>query len=479
MKIGGYGVILTTIVLAIAIAANLFINSLPSSITKYDTTSFGLYEVSAESEKLLKSISDDVTVYLIAESKTEDTVIKELVGRYSSINANIKFKIVDPAIQPTFVSQYTDEQLSSNSVIVVNNDNGRVKCIDYNEIYEVTYTDEEIYYYYYYGIEPTGTSSFAGEREITSAIDFVTAVKLPKIYITSGSGETAIGDTLKQYIKSENVQTESLDLKSATKIPADADVVLLNLPTSDLEKANAEVLKSYINQGGCVILVTEFTGTEPDKFANLNALCGEYGLIRNEGLLLEGDANNYASSTPYYVLPNYSQNSTSALISSKLPDNSPIIFRYAHGISVSESLGADVAVTPLLTSTDSAYLKVEINENSTAAKEEGDISGAFLYAAIGEKITGTAKNGKLVWFSSADIISEDLAAYANIDYFMALLTEICEKEASVAIATKPMQVEALNTNEAGANIWGALLIVVTPAAILIYGFTVWYGRRKR
>jgi len=480
MKLGGYGVILSAIVLAIALAANLLINSLPASLTKYDTTSFGLYNVSKESENLLGSITDDVTVYLIAESKMEDTVIKELVGRYSSINGKIKLKTVDPAIQPTFVSQYTDEELSSNSIIVVNNDNGRVKCVDYNEIYEISYTDEEIYNYYYYGIESTGTTSFAGEREITSAIDYVTAETLPKIYVVSGHGETAIGDTLKQYIKSENIQTESIDFTSITKIPADANIVLINLPTSDISASDAEILKNYAELGGCVILVTEFTGTEPDKFENLNVLCGEYGLIRQEGLLVEGSANHYASNVPYYVIPNFSQNSTSATITSKLPENSPVILRYAHGILASEEVeGSSFNVIPLLSSSSSAYIKVNVNENSTAAKEEGDIEGTFLYGAIGEKITSAEKNGKLVWFSSADIISEDLAAYANIDYFMSLVTNLCEKEASVAIATKPMQVEALNVNESGANIWGTILIVLIPAVILIYGFTVWYGRRKR
>ncbi|MDD6798934.1 MAG: Gldg family protein [Firmicutes bacterium] len=472
-KIGGYGAVLTAIVLAIVIIINLLINQLPSTLTKYDTTSSGFFTISDKSKEIIKNIKSDITIYLIAESGSEDTQIKELAARYTALNGKIKFKKVDPAVQPGFTSAYTDETLNQNSLIVVNNDTGRSTCIDNSSIYVTEYSDEELYYYYLYGQTPSGTTSFAGESAITSALDYVTAEKLPKMYILTGNGESELGETLSGRIKKDNIETEQLSLINASEVPADADIILIHVPTYDLSENETNLLSDYISAGGHVIAVTGFASNSFDSlnFPNLFKLTSSFGLEYSDGLVLEGTSNNYYQA-PYYCIPKVASNS----FSSRLTSNATLVCIMPHGILESETTPEGITVSSLLSSTATAYAKTDIAEDTTIEKAEGDKEGPFMFGAMAEREDG----GSLIWFSCADFLNDSLStSFANSDYFLSVIATLTNKAESVSIASKPMQVAALVVNDMAANIWGAVFIFIVPAAVLIGGLSVWVSRRKR
>ena len=155
----------------------------------YNGVYYGLYELS---EKMC--IRDS---YIAAQRGSEDSTIEELLDRYAAMNSHISVKTVDPVTNPTFIEQYTTKQLSQNSVIAVSGK--RCYAVAYNEIYTVTYSDEELYYYLYYGQQPTGTPYFNGELCFTTALDYVTRNDLPKAYMLMGHGETALSETCLLY----------------------------------------------------------------------------------------------------------------------------------------------------------------------------------------------------------------------------------------------------------------------------------------
>ena len=69
------GIVLALLALAataLAVGLNLAVSALPEDVTKRDTTPNALYTISAETENLLASLSEDVTVTLLATSGNED-----------------------------------------------------------------------------------------------------------------------------------------------------------------------------------------------------------------------------------------------------------------------------------------------------------------------------------------------------------------------------------------------------------------------
>lgn len=464
-KNGTFGVIVGAFVIAIAIIINLFVNSLPTTITKLDTTSYGLTTITEDTERIVKSIKDDITINLIASSGNEDNITVELINRYTALNGKIKYRAVDPANQPGFTAKYTEESPSENSLIVVNETTGRSKYVDKNDIYVVTYSDEEYMQYLYYGITPTGSTSYAGESTITSALDYVTTANLPKVYTLTGHGEAGLSSLASESIEKENIDMAELTLLTLDTVPSDADAVIITAPQKDLTENEVKMLTEYIENGGFVYL---FTGYGNSDVPNLDSFTETFGMKAVHGLVFEGSSNNYMQ-YPYFCIPKLTSNDFSA----KIPDNSYLIAPYAEGIVETENTDADVKVETLFKTTDSAYAKTEITENSTVEKEDGDAEGPFMLGAM------ATKNGHLLWFSCADFLSEQLSSFSNNDYFIASLTTLCGKEESISIATKAMTVEALNVSEASANFWFVVMIILIPLAALVTGFVIWFKRRTR
>ena len=80
-RAGGYSAAATLIVIAIAVAVNLFAGALPASLTHIDTTASGLFTLSAQTEQLVSALDEDVTIYWIVQSGSEDSTLTELLDR--------------------------------------------------------------------------------------------------------------------------------------------------------------------------------------------------------------------------------------------------------------------------------------------------------------------------------------------------------------------------------------------------------------
>jgi ABC-2 type transport system permease protein len=470
-KIGGYSTVISAAVLAIVVVINLFAASVPAIYTKLDTSGNELYTISEETENIVRAINEDVTVYFIAEKGAEDSTIEQLLGRYTSLNSHIKVRKIDPGQNPNFTANYTENRLSPNSLIFESE--RRSHIVDNSEIYLVSYSDQEIANYYQYGITPTGSKSFAGESEITGALEYVTSDSIPIIYMLGGHGESPFGESLKKYIANDNIEIKDLSLLTTDSVPSDASCLVINNPTADISTAEIEKIRTYLGGGGYMILLTSYSETAKP---NLMQLTSDYGAEYTGGMIIEGNANYYLSGYPYLLLPKLGSNEITSLISN---DNIYVAMPEAHGIAKSETLPDNITVTSLLTTSAAAYLKEDAYNIESLEKEEGDVAGPF---DVGVLIKDSSTGAQIVWFSSARITDDQfdlIVSGGNSTYFLSTLTYLCEKEASVSIAAKSMQVAALVIDDLSSNIWGSVITIILPAGTIILGLCLWLRRRKR
>ncbi|HPF88086.1 MAG TPA: ABC transporter, partial [Candidatus Limiplasma sp.] len=143
VKIGGYSVFAVIIVIAIAVAANYFINALPSTATQLDMTANQLYSVSDQTKKVVGNLEDDVTVYWVVRTDYEDAYLETMLDIYDGLSTKLTVVKKDPDVNPAFVKQYSDTT-EDNSLIVVCGD--RSKYVSSDDIYEYDYSN-----YYYSG----------------------------------------------------------------------------------------------------------------------------------------------------------------------------------------------------------------------------------------------------------------------------------------------------------------------------------------
>lgn len=478
LKMGGYSVIITAVVVAIVIVVNLAVRLLPTRYTKYSTSTVGLYDISETSREILSKVKDKISIYVVCEADYTDEVIEEYVAKYAGLNSNVSWSTVDPAVKPGFLKEYTSESLSSQQthLVLVNKNNGRSRVIPYTDIYYQKYTQQELLYYQmYYGSVPDNPTYFNIEQQLTSAVDYLTAEKLPTVYYVSGHGETELDSTVTGLIGDENINLVELPLLTKGEVPDDADAVIINAATKDFTEDEIKALEAYTAKGGNVLMTSFYNSELKERnLTNLYGFAKSLGLEYKDVLVLEGSKDNYVQAQ-YNILPTVAAND----FSSALGSNTYLLMMYCNALTLAETAPEGVTLTELLTTSVKSYAKAEITKDTKIEKEEGDEEGKFVVGAMATKTTNN-ETSKFVWISSQYFLDSRYSSYcSNISYFMAILTDLCEKESSVTINAKSLQIEALTVSEASANLWGIILIAVIPLAVLVTGFVIWNRRIKR
>mgnify|MGYP001852456442 CR=1 FL=1 len=226
---GSYSIGAVVIVIAIVVVVNMIVGELPSGWTSFDLSDSGLYSIGDTTKDAAGALEEDVSIYLIAESGSEDDLIVNLLERYEELSSHITVEQIDPVLNPNFTSQYTDDTVDSNSVIVVSEK--RSKVINYTDMYETT-LDYSTYSYQ--------TTGFDGEGQITSAIDYVTTDNMPVMYVLQGHDELSMTDTMTELIEKGNIEIQELNLVTAESVPEDADCLFIYGPQRDLSEEEAE-----------------------------------------------------------------------------------------------------------------------------------------------------------------------------------------------------------------------------------------------
>ena len=106
---GSYAMGMTGMILALILVINLITGALPAKFTKYDLSKSGLYTIGEETKEVLASLSEDVTLYFLTKSGSEDTTIETLLKEYESESGRVHVKKVDIIADPTFTSAYTEK----------------------------------------------------------------------------------------------------------------------------------------------------------------------------------------------------------------------------------------------------------------------------------------------------------------------------------------------------------------------------------
>lgn len=462
-RVGGYSVAATAIVIAIAVVVNVLVSALPLEVTQIDTTSAGLFSLSEETETVVQALEDDITVYWVVQSGYEDSGIDKLLDRYCALNDRIQVKKIDPDVYPTLVQKYVSDGVYNNSLIVERGD--RYRYIGNEAIY--------VYDYSNYYISGTYSVNFAGEAELTSAIDYVTRESMPKLYNLIGHGETALPTEFSSAVEKQNYLMEDLSLLTAETVPADADGLFIYAPQSDFSDKELEVLRAYLQDGGKLYLISQPTLS---PLTNLEAMMADYGVTTVDGIVVEGDQNYFAWGTAYDLLPELNYHDiTSALISGGYYVRVPV----AQGLAVSETLPDGVSVTELLTTTDKAFSKIAGYNLTTYEKETGDIDGPF---AMSVAITDENTHASIVWVTSgylADSQTNSEVAGGNLDFFLNGLNWLCQgEESGFTIHAKSMAYEYLTMDSGTAGLLTMLIVAVIPAVYLAVGIVI-RARRKR
>lgn len=465
IKNGSYAMIMSVVFIAVVIVINLIVNEIPSKYSEIDISSQKLYSIGDQTKKMLKDLDKDVTIYQIAQTGSEDENISNLLKKYEDESKHIKVETKDPVVNPKFVTKYTSDNISVNSLIVVCGD--RNKVIDYSNIYEST-MDYNTYQYQ--------TTGFDGEGQITSAIGYVTSEDLPILYTLEGHGEQEMDSSIKEDIEKANMDIKSLNLLTEGSVPEDADCLFINSPSSDISEDEKKAIIDYLENGGKAMIFSDFTAGD---MPNFDSVLENYGVERVNGIVFEGDNQHYAMQMPYYLVPTVNSTDASTDAASA---GYYVLAPYAQGIKKLDDVRDSVKIDSILTTSGQAYSKTDMN-NASIEKEDGDIDGPFdLGVSISEPLADD-KETRIVYYSTSNMMKSQvnqMVSGGNEQVIMESLKWMTDSEenSSVSIPSKSLETSYLTLTDYDASFWKICTIALIPGFFLIVGFMIWVKRRK-
>ncbi len=461
IKLGAYSACSILLMAVLVVAVNLLLNYVPDQYTSYDVTANKIYTLTDDTKEMAANLTDDITIYVLTEEASKDEDLDKTLTQLEGLSDHIQVEYVSPVANPKFYYNYTSEEPANNSLIVVGSKNSTV--VDYNQIYtyEMNYNT--------YSYELTG---YDGEGQLAAAIVYVTTEDIPKFYITAGHGELEFEDTFLNALAKENVAYEELTLHSVDEIPADAQGIIINAPTSDFSKEDADKIIAYLEQGGNVFLLPTFTEESMEQFERILDF---YGVSMVDGMIVEQDREYYYQS-PYYLFPSIASDE----VTQRIMDGS-VFAPLSRGLSYEEETEG-IYYTPLLTTSDSAFSKVNVTNADDYNKTKDDIDGPFVISLRAEKTTeqGVISNALIVANESMfTTIADDMVPGYNIKFFCSIISSLADHKSSVAIPAKSFEIGNLVFNAKTVYLTGIIAIFILPIGALIVGLVIWLKRRKK
>lgn len=457
-KRGSYTLAMTSIVIAIVIVFNMIVNLIPENKRQFDISSTNIYEISSKSKKIINKVDHDVTFYVLAEKSSTDKRIKTFINKYASLSDKIHIKWIDPVLHPSALTKYGAEE---NNIVI--------SCKKTNRTTTVSFDDILVSSASYYSTS-SSASSFDGDGQLTSALNYVTSDKEYKAYYTSGHGESSLSSEVTSLLTKSRVSTSDLLLMTATSIPDDCDLLIIDGATSDFTKDEVKLLSSYLKKGGKVVTLLAQTNK---SMKNLYGLLKDYGLTVQSGYI--ADTERSYQGNYYYLIPNLS---VSGDMASGISSNSVMMIN-SKGMTQSTPARDSISTDSFMTTSSNGY----------AVTEKKQTQGTYVLGATsresvkvknskGKKVT---KESRLTVYGSNMLIDEQItssfSSLENLTLFTNSVTASLDNADNVSISPKSLEVSYNTIAHPGP--FSILVVFVIPVGLIIGGFIVWFKRRRR
>ena len=235
--------------LGILVAANYILSR---QNVRWDLTAAQQYSLSDQTRRVLEELDAPISVLVFAR-EAEFPGFRDRLDEYAYVSSQVNVEYIDVDRSPVRARQY---EVQAYGTIVFDYE-GR--------------------------IERTTSNS---EQELTNALIKAVEGEERTVYFVQGHGERDPEDddrdgyrAVRDALGRDNFRVESVVLAQTGEVPADATVMVVAGPSTDLLPAEADLLRDYLEGGGKLLLMLDPPDTEDDPpQPNLTALAGEWGI---------------------------------------------------------------------------------------------------------------------------------------------------------------------------------------------------------
>ncbi len=458
-----------SVVLVVALVAGLnFIGQ--RHVKRFDLTTSHLYSLAPQTEQILAKLDKDIDVKAFFPGG-DYAPLKELLTTFHSRNRHIRFEFIDPDKHPevakanevtaygTFQNPFTGSSLKFGTVVLYNGSRKE----------KIEKRSEEV-----------------REDDLTNALIKVQRTEARKIYFVQGHGEKDPADTertgysaAKKALEDQGYKVDTTNLVSEGKVPADAKVLVIAGPKSELLDKEVEMVNNFLNSGGSVLVMVD-----PSPQASLAPFLKGWGVTPDNDVVLDvsgiGRIMGAGPSVP--LVRQYEAH--------KITDRfkQMTFFPMVRSIEPSKETVAGVTVEPLFKSNQASWGETDMKEfksGEVSFDEKTDLKGPLpLAVAVSKDVkpasdNGSATKARMVVVGNSDFaVNPYLTQVGNGDLFQNIVSWLAQDEDLISIRPKSPQDRRVDMSQSRFNMLRLLNLVLLPGAVLIAGIAVYVKRRR-
>jgi ABC-type uncharacterized transport system involved in gliding motility auxiliary subunit len=464
-KFGTVAIVSAIVALAILVAVN-YLGVRHNK--RWDLTAAKQFTLSDQTHKILAGLQKPVAIKVFARS-ADFQRFHERLDEYQYASKQVSVEYVDILKQPSRAQQ---AQVQTEGTVVFEYD-GRTERV---------------------------TSD--GEQELTNGLIKVVQGTQQKVYFVLGHGEKTIeGGGNESYsvvstsLKSENYTVDKLVLAQQTDVPADASVLIIAGPKTDLFAPEIAMLKRYLAKGGKVLFMLD----PPEKpesggIPNITGLLKDWGIEVGDNVVVDvssiGRMVGTGPETP--IAASYQPH--------PITEHFELLTAYRLARSVAPITGGTSGKFPqaLVDTSPNSWGETDIKTLSTTGEvkrdiDKGDKAGPVSLAAAvsspatdvpapaaGAKPDDAAKaETRVVVFGDSDFASNGwLAFQGNRDLFLNTVNWLSKQENLIAIRPRDPQDRGVTMTAGQQNLVRLISQIGIPLLIIIGGVAVWAARRR-
>jgi ABC-type uncharacterized transport system involved in gliding motility auxiliary subunit len=428
---------------------------------RFDMTTENLYSLSDESVKVAGEVKTDIRIKAFYPGG-EEPGTRRLLGLYSNQNSKISVEFIDPDKQPQLAKEYGEIQYDVQrnpmtgqqtilGTVILDAGEGKIERIEKQD--NVT------------------------EEDVTNALTKIVKGEKKAIYFVSGHGEKALEGTDREGYQVANGElgragytVKSLNLAQDLKIPADASVVVIAGPKTEPFPQEAEVLTTYLNSGGSVLLMLD-----PPPSAAMKDFTEKWSINAGNNRVIDasgmGQLLGKGPDSP--LVTTYGNHK----ILEKF--NVMTFFPLARSIQPAMPPVAGLTVEPLIQSSPNSWGESDLTSNKVGFDEKTDIRGPITIAAVATKDAPEGKKTRLIVFGDSDFaMNANFGNQGNGNLFVNTLKWLARDENFISIKTKSPSDRPLTMTETGGRTVSFVVRLLFPGSVLVAGIFVWSRRRK-
>jgi hypothetical protein len=462
VRYGGYASLITFAVIVGLIVVNLIVQQFD---VQADMTENSIYTLSDQTREIIDSLEQDVDIYVTASRGDANQQLLEALQVYGTASPRIAVEVIDVDTNPGFASQYDPEGegLRNGSIVVAGEDNFRV--IQQRDLYSISYRNPN-------NPQVLGLNV---ERRITNALIFVATGETPTVYELTGQGEVPLSRVgIAQELERDNYEVESINLIQESEVPSDAAILAVIAPRSDITPAEADKIRSYLDEGGRGFFAVDLSAGE---IPNINALLEDYGVRYNRGVVIEGD-DRYHTGNQFYLVPDLAEHEILEPLSE---ERIPVMFPISMPVEPVEPRRRTLTLEPLLTSSEDSWLRTDLESDQTE-RIEGDVDGPHTLAmAVWDRDSDTGESTtRIIVTGSANYLGP-IGPYGtvrgNTEFFLNSASWLHNRQDTISIRPKFTFLLPMNLNQAQILIFSGVFIVLIPLGLFVGALVVWLRRR--